>query len=71
MVDVRDLSRRPARTVASERAFEITVENVFRHIASVRVLSSPYADLLHVARIGDRWWIVNVLWELRNGDMEA
>jgi hypothetical protein len=24
----------------------------------------------HIARIGDRWWIVNVLWELRDGEME-
>jgi hypothetical protein len=43
---------------------------VFRRIASVRVLSSPYMDLLHVARIGDRWWIVNVLWEPRDDEME-
>jgi hypothetical protein len=56
-------------TVARERAFEIEVQDVFRHIASVRVLSFPYVDYLHVAKIGNRWWIVNVLWELREGEM--
>jgi hypothetical protein len=56
-------------TVAHERAFEITIQEVFRHIASVRVLSHPYMDYLHVAKIGDRWLIVNVLWELREGEM--
>jgi hypothetical protein len=56
--------------VAEERAFEITIENVFRHVASVRVLSSPYMDLLHIAKIGDRWFIVNALWEVRQGETE-
>jgi hypothetical protein len=56
-------------TVARERTFDIEVQDVFRHIASVRVLSSPYMDYLHVAKIGDRWLIVNVLWELREGEM--
>jgi Putative lumazine-binding len=55
--------------VAHERAYQITIEDVFRHIASVKVLSHPYMDYLHVAKIGDRWLIVNVLWELREGEM--
>ena len=54
--------------VAEERAFEIVIEKVFRHVASVSVLSSPYMDLLHIARIGDRWLIANVLWEVREGE---
>ena len=56
--------------VAKERAFEIVIESVFRHVASVSVLSSPYMDLLHIARIGDRWLIANVLWEVREGETE-
>jgi hypothetical protein len=55
-------------TVAEERAFEITIEDVFRHIASVKVLSHPYMDYLHIAKIGDQWFIVNVLWEPREGE---
>jgi len=54
-------------TVAAEREFEIVIESVFRHIASVSVLSSPYMDYLQVAKLGDRWFIVNVLWEVREG----
>jgi hypothetical protein len=57
-------------TVAAERQFEITIDAVFRHVASVRVLSSPYMDLLQIAKIGDRWFIVNVLWEVRQGETE-
>ena len=57
-------------TVAAERQFEITIDAVFRHVATVRVLSSPYMDLLHIAKIGDRWFIVNVLWEVRQGEIE-
>jgi len=56
--------------VAEERAFEIVIDRVFRHVASVSVLSSPYMDLLHIAKIGDRWLIVNVLWEVREGESE-
>ena len=56
--------------VPDERTFEIVIEDVFRHIASVRVLSRPYMDYLHVAKVGDRWLIVNVLWEVREGETE-
>ena len=56
--------------VPAERAFEIVIDRVFRHVASVSVLSSPYMDLLQIAKIGDRWFIVNVLWEVREGETE-
>jgi hypothetical protein len=55
-------------TVAEERQFEITVDDVFRHIATVRVLSTPYVDYLHIAKLDDRWLIANALWELREGE---
>jgi Putative lumazine-binding len=50
------------------RPITIEIEDVFRHIASVKVLSGPYMDYLHLAKIGDEWLIVNVLWELREGE---
>ncbi len=53
----------------SERTYEITILDVFRHIATVKVLSHPYMDYLHIAKINDRWLIVNVLWELRRGEL--
>jgi hypothetical protein len=55
-------------TIAEERAFEITIDDVFCHIASVRVLSSPYMDCLHLAKLDSRWFIANVLWEVRTGE---
>lgn len=54
--------------VAEERMFEIAIDDVFRHIAAVRVLSAPYMDYLHIAKLNDRWFIANVLWELREGE---
>jgi hypothetical protein len=61
-------NREGQTVVAHERAFEITIQDAFRHIASVQVLSYPFMDYLHVAKIGDRWLIVNVLWEIREGE---
>jgi Putative lumazine-binding len=56
--------------VAHGLPIQITIEDVFRHIASVKVLLQPFMDYLHVAKIGDRWLIVNVLWELREGERQ-
>lgn len=48
--------------------YEITIEDVFRNIATARVDSAGYVDYLHLGRFEDRWRIVNVLWEpLRRG----
>ena len=49
------------------RPYEVSVLDVFRDIATVRVLSSAYMDYLHLARCGDRWLLVNVLWQRRPG----
>jgi hypothetical protein len=45
--------------------FEIEIVDVHDDIASLIVRSRPYVDYLHVARFGDRWQIVNVLWAQR------
>ncbi len=50
-----------------ERPYEADILDVFGDIATVRVLSSVYMDYLHVARFGDRWQLVNVLWQRRPG----
>jgi hypothetical protein len=50
-----------------ERPYDATILDVFEDIATVRVLSSVYMDYLHVARFGDRWLLVNVLWKRRPG----
>ena len=49
-----------------ERPYDITVLDRFGDIASICVRSSAYVDYLHVARFGNRWLIVNVLWQPRS-----
>ena len=52
----------------SEKVFEIEVLDAFRDIATVKVSSHPYMDYLHLAKINGRWWIINCLYELRQGE---
>jgi len=49
------------------RPYEIAVLDAFGGIATVRVLSSAYMDYLHIGWCGERWLIVNVLWQRRPG----
>lgn len=54
-----------------ERISEITILDAFRHIASVKVLSALFMDYLQLAKFGpQQWLLVNVLWELREGELE-
>ena len=39
--------------------------NAPTHLETIRAY-----DYLHVAKVGDRWFIVNVLWEVREGETE-
>jgi hypothetical protein len=48
-----------------ERPYDTTILDAFGDIATVRLLSSVYMDYLHVARVDDRWLLVNVLWQRR------
>jgi hypothetical protein len=41
------------------------VLDVFRNAAAVRVDADDWVDYLQLVKEGDRWLIVNVLWELR------
>jgi hypothetical protein len=50
-----------------ERPYTADVLDAFGDIATVRVLSSVYMDYLHIARFGDQWQLVNVLWQRRPG----
>ena len=53
---------------AHEKVFEIEVLDVFRHIATVKASSYPFMDYLHLAKMNGRWWIVNCLYEFREGE---
>ena len=50
-----------------ERPYELTILDAFEDVATVRVFSSVYMDYLHVARFGESWLLVNVLWQRRPG----
>ena len=50
---------------------EVQVFDIDGDLATVKVTSVPYVEYLHLARFGDRWWIINVLWRRRNGNVPA
>ena len=52
---------------AHEKVFDVEVLDVFLHIATVKVLSYPYMDYLHIAKMDGRWQIVHCLYALREG----
>lgn len=47
------------------RTCEITVLDFADNIASVKIVSEPFVDYLHLAKLDGRWSIVNVLYEDR------
>lgn len=49
----------------AERRSEVTILDIFGNAASARVDAGVWIDYLHLSRVGERWQIVNVLWELR------
>lgn len=57
---------RSGRGTHLPRGYTINIETAFRGIATARVDSARYVDLLHIARFEDRWQIVNVLWQPRD-----
>ena len=55
---------------ANEKLFDIEVLDVFRHVATAKVSSYPFMDYLHLVKLEDRWWIINVVFERREGYIE-
>jgi hypothetical protein len=55
----------------AERKYEITILDVFRHVAMVKAVSPLYVDYCQLLRFDESWKIVNVLWEIREGEVEA
>jgi hypothetical protein len=46
--------------------YEVTILDRFGDAATVKAVSTPFVDYLHVARFGNEWRIVNVLYARRN-----
>jgi len=52
------------------RRCEVTILDVSDSIASAKVVSEPFVDYLHLAKLDGRWSIVNVLYEDRGCAIE-
>lgn len=52
-------------TPAERRVANVEVKDIFGDIAMVRAEMSGWVDYMQLARVGDRWQIVNVLWQLK------
>ena len=44
---------------------DVVVFDIDGDVATVKVTSAPYVEYLQLARFGERWLIVNVLWRRR------
>ena len=49
---------------------DVVICDIDEELATVKVTSAPYVEYLHLARFGDRWLIVNILWR-RRGERAA
>ena len=45
--------------------YVVTVLDAYGDIATVKVLSTDYVDHVQLARFGERWQLLNVLWQPR------
>lgn len=52
-------------TPPDRRRDDVTVLDMFRNAASVKVDAGDWVDYLHLVKDDNRWLIINVLWELR------
>jgi hypothetical protein len=61
----RTRARAARKTPPEKQEKAVTILDVFRNAASVKVVAADWIDYLHVAKFNGRWVIVNVLWELK------
>ena len=53
------------KTPPEKQLKDVKILDVFGNTASVRLEMSGWIDYMHIAKFGDEWKIVNVLWELK------
>lgn len=58
-----EMVERAAMAKPFGRDVRIDIHAIDETVASASVRSEPYLDLLHLARFGERWLLVNALWE--------
>ena len=52
------------KTPKDQQRTEVKVLDVFGNAATVRLRMHDWVDYMHMTKLGGRWVIVNVLWEL-------
>lgn len=53
------------QTPEDQRRTDVTILDIFGNAATVKIDAGGWIDYLHLAKMDDRWTIVNVLWERR------
>ena len=53
------------KTPIEKQLKNVKILDVFGNTASVRLEMSGWIDYMHIAKFGDDWKIVNVLWEMK------
>ena len=53
------------KTPVEKQLKNVKILDVFGNTASVRLEMSGWIDYMHLAKFGEEWKIVNVLWELK------
>ncbi len=51
-------------TPANEKKSDVKILDIYGNAASARIDAGAWVDFLHLSKVGGRWQIVNVLWEL-------
>jgi hypothetical protein len=46
-----------------EWAIELTIQDIYRNTASVKIVSVDFIDYAHIGKVDGEWKIINVLWE--------
>jgi hypothetical protein len=52
------------KTPTDAQRTDVTILDVFGNAASVRLDMHDWVDYMHMSKIGGKWVIINVLWEL-------
>ena len=54
-----------SKTPKDQIRIDVTILDVYGNAASVKLDMHNFIDYIHMSKMGGRWVIVNVLWELR------
>ena len=52
-------------TPADQQQKDVTILDVYENSASVKVVASKWIDYMQMGKVGGRWVIINVLWEMK------